>query len=326
MKAVLIEQLGGPDVMQLTDVPMPEIKPHQVLVKVEAVGLNYSDIMIREGKYIDPTHLPQILGRECAGVIEQVGAEVTGFSVGQRVFGVLSSGALAEYVAVNPRAVFPLPDMLTSEMAVSLIVQGVTAVHCLETYGGLKAGESVLIHAAAGGVGTLAVQIAKAMGAKVFGTASSDAKCDVIRQYGGEGINYSEGHDWVAEFKALNGGEGAHLILESVGGDVFLRSFREALTDFGRLVVFGAASGQVTKLTNVEILGSNRILIGYYLGGKYFQRNPHLMAEATMRLLSLLQSGDVKPVIGATYALGDTVAAFTAMQNRETVGKVVIKP
>lgn len=326
MKAVMIEQLGGPEVMQIKDVPVPEIKPHQMLVRVEAVGLNYSDIMIREGKYIDPTQLPQILGRECAGVIEQVGAEVSGFAIGQRVFGVLGSGGLAEYIAVNPRAVFPLPDGLTPEMAVALIVQGVTAVHCLETYGGLKAGESVLIHAAAGGVGTLAVQIAKAMGANVFGTASSDAKCDVIRGYGAQAINYSDGHDWAAEFKALNNGSGAHLILESVGGEVFLRSFREALTDFGRLVVFGAASAQVVKLTNVEILGSNRILIGYYLGGKYFQRNPHLMAEATLRLLSLLQSGDVKPVIGATYALDDTVAAFNAMQNRETVGKVVIKP
>lgn len=325
MKAVRIEQLGGPEVMQLVDIPVPEIKPHQILLKVEAVGLNYSDIMIREGKYLEQPRLPYILGRECAGVIEKVGANVTGFEVGQRVFAVLGGGALAEYAVVNPLGAFPLPDNLSSEWAVALIVQGVTAVHCLETYGKLQAGETVLIHAAAGGVGTLAVQIAKAIGANVIGTASSDEKCDVIRRFGAQAINYGAGRDWVADLRTLNNGRGADLILESVGGEVFLRSFREALADWGRLVVMGAASAKAEKLTNVEILSSNKIIIGYFLGGRYFMQNPQPMAEATKRLMGLVTHGAVKPVIGNIFNLEQTVEAFDHMQQRQSVGKIVIK-
>lgn len=332
MKAVKIEQLGGPEVMQIVDIPMPEIRPHQMLIRVEAVGLNYSDIMIREGKYLDPTRLPYVLGRECAGVIEQVGAEVSGFTVGQRVFAVLSGGALAEYAVVNPLGAFPLPDGMTPELAVTLIVQGVTALHCLETYGRLAAGETVLIHAAAGGVGTLALQIARARSAEggapiqVIGTASSDEKCDLIRGFGAQAVRYDDGHDWVAAVREITGGRGADLILESVGGEVFLRSFREALADWGRLVVFGAASGQVVKLTNVELLASNKIILGYYLGGRYFMHNPQPMMEASLRLLALVLGGQVQPVIGRRFPLDEAVAAFNHMQNRESVGKIVINP
>jgi NADPH2:quinone reductase len=294
------------------------------LVKIEAVGLNYSDIMIREGRYLQRTELPQILGREFAGVIEAVGSEVSGFAVGMRVYGTVGQGALAEYVCADYRGLLPIPDGMSSELAVSLIVQGLTALHCLNEHGNLKAGETVLIHAAAGGVGTLAIQMAKAMGAKVIGTASSEAKCQLIRDLGAEAINYSEG-DWVAEVMRLTDGNGADLILESVGGEVFLRSYREALSTFGRIIVLGIAGGQPVEVSTAEILKRNKPIIGYFLS-VYFEKAPHLVGEGILKLMGMVLDGALKPVIGATYPLGEAAAAFDHMQGRASIGKVVIKP
>ena len=324
MKAVWIEALGGAEVMQLIDQPIPEPTSKQVRVKVEAVGLNYSDIMIREGKYLQRTQLPQVLGREFAGVIDVVGAEVKGLTAGMRVYGTVTQGALAEYVCADYRGLLPVAEGMTSDMAVALIIQGITALHCLNEHGNLKAGETVLIHAAAGGVGTLAIQMAKAMGARVIGTASSEMKCQLIRDLGAEAINYSEG-DWVAEVMTLTDGKGADLIIESVGGDVFLRSYREALSTFGRIIVLGIANGEPVNISTSEILKRNKAIIGYFLA-VYFEKTPHLVAEAIGRLLALVQAGTVKPIIGATYPLTETVAAFDHMQGRGSVGKVIIKP
>jgi NADPH2:quinone reductase len=213
---------------------------------------------------------------------------------------------------------------MSSELAVSLIVQGLTALHCLNEHGNLKAGETVLIHAAAGGVGTLAIQMAKAMGAKVIGTASSEAKCQLIRDLGAEAINYSEG-DWVAEVMRLTDGNGADLILESVGGEVFLRSYREALSTFGRIIVLGIAGGQPVEVSTAEILKRNKPIIGYFLS-VYFEKAPHLVGEGILKLMGMVLDGALKPVIGATYPLGEAAAAFDHMQGRASIGKVVIKP
>lgn len=325
MKAIQIEALGGPEVMQVVDVPVPEPGPKQVRVKVEAVGLNYSDIMIREGKYLSRTQLPQIMGREFAGVIDSVGDAVRGFQPGQRVYGTINSGALAEYALCHAAALLPLPDGLSSEMAVALIVQGVTALHCLDDHGGLKPGETVLIHAAAGGVGTLAIQMAKQLGAgKIIGTASSDTKCNTILELGAEAVNYSS-PDWVEEVLRLTDGRGADLILESVGGDVFWRSYRDLLAFAGRIVVVGIASGEINEVRTNEILRRNKTIIGYFLA-EYFEKAPEKVLPAVMRVLEMVNSGAVKPVIGATFPLEQAVDAFNFMQNRQNIGKVVIKP
>jgi NADPH2:quinone reductase len=325
MKAIQIEALGGPEVMQVVDVPVPEPGPKQVRVKVEAVGLNYSDIMIREGKYLSRTQLPQIMGREFAGVIDSVGDAVRGFQPGQRVYGTINSGALAEYALCHAAALLPLPDGLSSEMAVALIVQGVTALHCLDDHGGLKPGETVLIHAAAGGVGTLAIQMAKQLGAgKIIGTASSDTKCNTILELGAEAVNYSS-PDWVEEVLRLTDGRGADLILESVGGDVFWRSYRDLLAFAGRIVVVGIAGGEINEIRTNEILRRNKTIIGYFLA-EYFEKAPEKVLPAIMRVLEMVNSGAVKPVIGATFPLEQAVDAFNFMQNRQNIGKVVIKP
>lgn len=325
MKAIQIEALGGPEVMQVVDIPVPEPGSKYVRVKVEAVGLNYSDIMIREGKYLSRTQLPQIMGREFAGVIDAVGDAVRGFQPGQRVYGTINSGALAEYALCHAAALLPLPDELSSEMAVALIVQGVTALHCLDDHGGMKPGETVLIHAAAGGVGTLAIQMAKQLGAgKIIGTASSDTKCETIMELGAEAVNYSS-PDWVEEVLRLTDGRGADLILESVGGDVFWRSYRDLLAFAGRIVVVGIAGGEINEIRTNEILRRNKTIIGYFLA-EYFEKAPEKVLPAIMRVLEMVNSGAVKPVIGATFPLEQAVDAFNFMQNRQNIGKVLIKP
>ncbi len=325
MKAIWIDSLGGPEVMQVIDMPIPEPGRKEVRIKVESVGLNYSDIMIREGRSLQRTELPQVLGRELAGVVDAVGPEVTRVQPGQRVYATSASGALAEYCIAHQGAVFPLPDAMTSDLAVALIVQGLTALHCLDHHGRLNAGETVLIHAAAGGVGTLAIQMARHFGAgKIIGTASSEAKLAVIRELGAEAVNYTE-PDWADQVLALTGGRGADLILESVGGEVFWTSYRRLLAFAGRIVIFGIASTEVNQLHTNEILRRNKTIIGYFLG-EYFEKARDHVVRDTARVLEMVLSGAVKPVIDTPFSLENAVDAFNHMQNRKNIGKVIIKP
>lgn len=324
MKALRIEEHGGPNVMKLVDVDVPEPGPKQVRVKVEAAGLNYSDIMIREGMYIEDIPLPYIMGREFCGTIDAVGDNAVGLKPGTRVVGSIQGGAMAEYALAHAAGLVPCPDDLPPEQGAALLIQGITAVHCVDDVGGAKQGETVLIHAAAGGVGTLAIQIARALGATVIGTASSDEKCEKITELGAHAVNYSK-DDWVQKVLDITEGRGADLILESVGGDVFRRSFEEALAVFGRMVVYGLSSGRLDKLHNRQILESNKAVIGYYLGA-YFPRHMDRVISATTKLMGWLQAGKVRPIIGKTFSLDQAVEAFDHMQNRENIGKVVIVP
>jgi NADPH2:quinone reductase len=325
MKALEIHDFGGPEVMQIVDVPKPELTRGSVLVRVEAAGLNYSDIMIRHNQYLDKVKLPYQMGREYAGIIEAVDEDAQGFEVGQRVVGSCRGGAMAEYVVVPSAGLFSCPDGITPEQAVAMLVQGITAVHCLDDAARVQEGETVLIHAAAGGVGTLAVQLAVIRGAKVIGTASNDEKCELIAELGGTPINYKD-TDWVRELHQLTNGRGADVILESVGGDIFLKSFREALAPMGRLVVFGAASGEVAKLANVEILGSGKAVIGYFLPRYFVRSHVHRIQEAAVELVQLIREERLRVIIGKSFALDDAVEAFNFMESRQSMGKVIINP
>ncbi len=324
MKSVKIEKHGGPEVMELVEIPIPEPKAGEVRIKVESAGLNYSDVMIREGRYIDSSPMPCFLGREACGVIDVIGPHVKGFDVGQRVVATANGGAFSEYLCTNASGLLPCPNGMEAEVGASMMIQGLTAVHCLDDLGQLKKDETVLIHAAAGGVGTLAVQIAVAMGGKVFGTASSEKKCEQIKALGATPINYSSG-DWVKKLFELNQGGGVKLILESVGGTTCLRSFKEALRPFGRMVIYGSASGEEATLTNREILESNKILMGYYLGA-YFPDHMSRIMSGSMKLVQYIAQGKVKPVIGQTFSLDQCREAFECMYQRKSIGKVIIIP
>jgi NADPH2:quinone reductase len=324
MKAWQIEKFGGPEVMKLADVPVPEPGLGEARIRVEAAGLNYSDIMIREGTYIDSFALPYRLGREFCGKIDKLGPGVEGWSVGQRVVGAAQNGAFAEYVVAPVEILVPCPEGITPEQGAAILVAGITAVHCLDDCGRLAPGETVLIHAAAGGVGTLAVQIARAQGGNVIGTASNDEKCKVIAELGGTPVNYAKG-DWVKEVRSLTHDRGADLILESVGGEVYRRSFNEALAVFGRMVVFGVASRETVPIDNRAILESNRTLTGYYLGG-YIPAHLDRVISATMKLVGLILEGKVKPIVGKSVPLDKAVEAFNHMQQRKNIGKVTLVP
>jgi NADPH:quinone reductase len=324
MKALRMETFGGPEVLHVAEIPVPEPRAGQVRVKVEAAGLNYADIMIREGLYIEKMPLPYVLGREFCGTVDTVGSGTNGLRPGDRVLGMVKGGAMAEYVIADSRGLVPCPGALTPEQGAAILVQGVTAVHLVEDVGEVKSGQTVLVHAGAGGVGTLAIQIALARKADVIGTASSDEKCRLITDLGARAINYARG-DWVAELRNMTNGRGADVILESIGGEVFRRSFKEALADFGRVIVYGLAGGHLEKLHNREILESNRAVFGYFLGS-YFPRHMDRVATAVRRVTDLIVSGRIRVVIGGTFPLDDAPAAFDHMQHRKSVGKVVIKP
>lgn len=322
MKAIQMEEIGGPEVMRLVDIPVPEPGAGEVRVKVKAVGLNYSDILIREGRYMSDMPLPFVLGREFCGTIDKADPESEKWKIGQRVFGRnTEGGALAEYVVTRP-ILDALPDGLTFIQGPAIRVQGRTAMLVVDHVAKVQRGETVLIHAAAGGIGLLAVQIARARGAHVIGTASTDEKCQAIAELGGTPINYSKG-DWVKEVLAYTDGKGAEVILESVGGDVLVRSYREALAIFGRLVVFGVASHETIQLTNRDILASNKALLGYWVT-PYFDNHRHLIAGAIWDLVELVQQGKVKLTIGKIFPLEESREAFSYMQNRKNIGKVVI--
>jgi len=324
MKALQMEKFGGAEVMNIVDVPMPEPRAGRVRVKVEAAGLNYSDIMIREGFYIDNVPLPYLMGREFCGIIDAVGPEVAGLEVGQRVIASSPGGAMAEYVVVSAGSLLPCPEELSAAEGAGILISGITAVHCIEDCARLQSGESILIHAAAGGVGTIAVQIAKNMGARVIGTASSAEKCRLISDLGALAIDYTKG-DWVKEVQSATDGKGADVILESVGGEIFTRSYKEALAIFGRMVVFGMASREVATIENRQILESNRTLTGYYLGA-FIPKHIGHVASAANRLVTMIRNKTIKPVLGKTFPLEKAADAFNLMQRRESIGKVIIAP
>ena len=325
MKAWQIEQHGGPEVMKLVEVPLPEPKAGWVRVKVEAGGLNYSDIAIRRGGYGGNMPMPLLLGREFVGTIDALGEGVDNWQPGQRVVGTVSpGGAFAEFLCLPAKVLMPCPEGLSAPVAASLQIQGITAVHIIEDLAALQEGETVLIHAAAGGVGTLAIQIAKAKGAQVIGTTSSDEKCQVVEKMGARAVNYSR-EDWVERVLEATGGKGADVILESVGGEICERSFREALAIFGRMVIFGSASGKAVNFSTWEILASNKTLMGYYLGS-YFPAHLDRVGPAVQKLVGWITAGTVKPVIGHTFPLDKVGEAYALMEGRKNVGKVIIAP
>lgn len=323
MKALQIEAHGGPDVMRLVEVPVPEPAPGEVRLKVEACGLNYSDIMAREGRYLREIPLPHILGHEFCGVIEKIGRGVEGWQAGERVIGTTQTGGgLAEYLVAPAENLVRCPESLDPPRGAALLVQGLTAVMMIDNAARVAPGETVVVHAAAGGVGTLAVQIARARGARVIGTSSSEPKCRVIEELGAVAIDYAK-TDWVAEVLSLTGGRGAEVILESVGGEVLLRSYREALADFGRLVVYGVASGDVVQIDNYEILASNKSLIGYWLG-PHLANYPDRVAAARERLVEMVRGEEIRLIVGKTFPLERAGEAFEHLQGRKSIGKVVV--
>lgn len=319
-----MDRLGGRDVVRVEEVELRDPGPGEVRIAVEVAGINFSDVMIREGWHSYRPALPYVLGQECCGRIEAVGPGVSRLQVGERVAALLLGGGLAERVITHSQALLTWPEGLSAETVVALLVQGMTAWHCVVDRAQTQPGEWVLVHAAAGGVGSLAIQIARARGAQVIGTASTEAKRSAIEKLGAHAIDYTR-DEWVEQVLGLTGGLGADVILESVGGSVFLRSFFEALADFGRLVVYGSAGQNDCVVSNRDIGESNRQLLGYSLG-RFFPRHAGLCLSAWSGLMDLAASARLQPLIFEVRPLRDVPDALEDLRMRRTTGKLLLRP
>lgn len=324
MKVITFEQYGGPEVLQYIEQERPTPGDNEVLVEVKAIGINYADTARREGQYVVPTPLPYIPGSEIAGVIAEVGSKVTKFQVGMRVSALIESGGYADFVALDENMLIPIPDGVDFEQAVALPLQGLSAYHILKTMGRLVPGETVLIHAAAGGVGAIAVQLAKLFGAgKIIATASSAEKLEHAKAMGATHlVDYSK-EGWVDEVKSITDNKGVDLALEMVGGDVFNQTLK-CLAPFGRLVIFGAASGEQAQFHPGQLMRKNQSVIGFFL--PQIMRHPELFQQSFKELLGYMASGQLKLTIGGSYPLADAAEVHRLLQSRKTIGKLVLKP
>jgi NADPH:quinone reductase len=320
MKAIRYYQAGGPEVLTLDEVPTPAPGPGEVLIRVAAAGVNYADLLQRQGVYPIPGGLPTTPGFEVSGTVVAHGPQVSEPPIGARIVAGLQGGGYAEYVAVPAATALPIPDSLGFGEATALFVQGLTAYGLLTSAGRLQPGERVLIHAAAGGVGSLAVQLAKTREAVVIGTASSPAKLDLIRSLGADAaVDYSQ-PDWVEAVRAATGGQGVDIVLESVGGAVGAASL-DLLAPGGRLVVYGAASGELFNVPTQALVYRGLSVVGYSMGT---QMQPQEMAAGLQVLVSAAAEGRLRPVVGLRLPLAEAAAAHRAMGERKTTGKVVL--
>lgn len=324
MQAVQFSEYGDPAVLEYVEVERPTPGTGEILLKIEAVGINYADTMRRRNNYLEPTQLPCVLGGEIAGTVEELGPEVQGVTVGMRALALVAYGGYAQYAIVNARQLFPMPESLSFAEATTLAVQGVTAYDILKRSGQLKPGESVLVHAAAGGVGIFSVQLAKLLGAgKVIATASTPAKLELARSLGADHlVNYTEA-DWPKQVRDLTDGKGADVILEMVGGEVFNQNLK-CLATFGRMVVFGAASNQIPTLNPMQLMYRNQSVVGYWLVNTLSQ--PKLFAEAMGAILGWVAEGKIKLRVDHTFPLAEAAKAHAMLEGRQTVGKLVLLP
>ena len=332
MKALVITRFGGPEVLELQHVPDAHPAPEQLLVRVEAGGLNFADLLTARGGYRGTPKPPLIAGREFAGV------ELTanGESSVRRVMGYTQWAAFAEKTVVNRNLVWPVPESWTAEQGAAFPVNFFTAYFAYWKAGLLgqpsvqanvqpndkPAGSRVLIHAVAGGGGTAAVQIGKILGIEMYGTSSSEDKLARVRDLGLQnGINYKQ-RDYVEAIKDLTHGEGVDAVFEMLGGEHVAKSVR-CLRDFGRVIVYGAATGEIPMLDTRLLYAKGASVHGLWLS--YLSANRPLMESAWKQLSDWLAAGKLSPVIGKVFPLEEARAAYTLMQEGRNYGKIVLK-
>lgn len=320
MKAVRVHALGGPEVMQYEDVDVPRPGPGEVLIKISATGLNYLDVQYRIGRVKAP--LPFTNGTEAAGVVSEVGSGVTDVKVGDRVAYTMILGTYAEYALAPAARLVPVPANLDLRTAAAALLQGLTAHYLTHSTYPLKAGETALVHAAAGGIGNVLTQVARIVGAQVIATVGSDAKAELARQAGAHHvINYST-QDFEQEVKKLTDGRGVHVVYDSVGKDTFDKSLN-CLRHRGYLALFGFSSGLVPPF-DPAILGIKGSLFLTRPGlNQYIATRDELMTRAR-DLFKWIGDGSVKIRINHTFPLADAVKAHQELEARRTTGKVLL--
>ncbi len=320
MKAIQIENNGDPDVMTLRDVPTPEPGEGMVRIKVGAIGVNFIDIYKRSGQY--KVQLPFTLGEECAGVVDAIGTGVSEFKVGDRAASAFAPGAYAEYAIVPANKLVPLPDDVSAKDAAAILLQGMTAHYLTHDTYPIEAGNTVLVHAAAGGTGMLAVQMAKLRGARVIGTTSTEAKAQLARDAGADEVFMYDSVD--ADVKRATGGRGVDAVYDSVGKDTFDRSLN-CLRPRGTMVLFGQASGAVPPFDLQILNAKGSLYITRPSLGAYIQTRDDLLNRASA-VLGMVASGKIKVKVDREFALKDAPDAHRALASRGTSGKILLIP
>lgn len=322
MKAAVYYEAGPPSVFRYEDVPDPTCAPDGVVIDVQAVSIEGGDVLNRAGG--DLPNKPHIVGYQCAGVIREVGPQVTDRTVGQRVVAAMPHGSHAERVAVGANATWPVPDALDIKMAACVPIPFGTADDCLFEFGHLRSGETVLVQAGAGGVGLAAIQLAKRAGATVLATASSAEKLARLRDLGlDHGIDY-RAHDFVAAVRELTQGRGVDLVVDPVGGKT-LQGSLEALAYRGRAITVGWA-GRDQTMPNIRLLmQKNASLTGVYLGAEQ-QRSPERVHAMIARHLEAIAAGELRVVLDRKFPLAEAAAAHAYIESRQAFGRVLLIP
>lgn len=322
MKAIVIENCGGPEALIYRDADKPTLKADEALVKLEAIGLNYIDVYHRTGLY--PLPRPFIPGMEAAGTVEAVGAEVTEVAVGDRVAYAMTPGAYAEYAAVPAWKLVKVPEGVSAQQAAAAMLQGMTAHYLVTSVYPLKAGQTALIHAAAGGVGLLLIQMVKRIGARAIGTVSTEAKAELARGAGAdEIIRYTE-QDFEQETRRLTDGRGVQVVYDSVGKDTFLKSLN-SLAPRGMLALFGQSSGPVAAFDPALLAQRGSLFLTRPSLAHYAATRDELLWRAG-DLFNWIKAGELELRIDKTFPLAEAAEAHRQLEGRKTTGKVLLLP
>jgi len=322
-KGIMLRQTGGPEQLIFEDITIAKPGPGQVRIRHSAVGVNFIDVYHRTGLY--PLPLPTSIGSEAAGIVEELGPGVTDLKIGQRVaYAGGPPGSYVEERVIPADRLVPLPDSVTDQQAASVMLQGMTVQYLLNRTYKVKKGDTILFHAAAGGVGLLACQWAKALGATVIGTVSSPAKAELARAHGADHvIDYSK-EDFVAAVRDLTKGKGVPVVYDSVGKTTFLKSL-DCLSMRGLMVTFGQSSGPVEPL-DLRILQAKGSLFLTRPTLFHYTADRQELLDTAADLFAQMTSGKVKPTIGQTYRLADAAQAHRDLEARKTTGSMVLLP
>jgi len=321
MKAIRYHSMGGPEVLVWEDVEKPSPASGEVLVRIHVVGVNFADTLLRRGGYVTPPSLPETPGFEGAGVVEEVGAGVDSELAGRRV-AFRGQRCYAEYATVPAQGLIALPDQISFEVGAAFPLQGLTAYHLLYTMDHVRPGMTVLVHAAAGGVGLLLIQMAKQAGARVLGTTSTPEKANLVRQFGADEVILYTQTDFGGRVKELTENRGVDLVLDSVGRATFAGSL-QSLAPFGHLIVYGAASGVPEKLNVIGTLMQKSLKVSAFWLFTTLQA-PEVAERGVRQVVDWVVSGKLRIHIGLKLPLAEAANAHRKMEARDTVGKILL--
>lgn len=322
MNAIQVSQVGGPEVLKLAQLPVSDPKPDEALVQIKATGVNFIDVYFREGRY--PAPLPFVNGQEAAGLVVAVGSDVTTLRPGDRVAYTGVLGSYSEYAAVPALRLIKIPDELDFDQAAAAMLQGMTAHYLTHNTYPIKSGDAVLIHAAAGGVGLLLVQMAKDLGARVIGTAGSEEKAELARGAGADEVIIYTKQDFETETRRLTEGQGVHVVYDGVGKDTFAKDLN-VVRPRGYLVLFGGASGAVPPFDLLELTKHGSLFVTRPSLQHHIATREELEERANDVLQSVVR-GDLKLRIHKTYPLAEAQQAHRDLEGRKTTGKLLLIP